>query len=237
MEIEVSLSEKRFSVIPVWDCCPNLCCHFLVCSLPSLVGGWAFVWLFPDVGASDTAGIEKREELWSQKKAILIVNVPHIPPVTAVSPFQDWDAHSLNSSNPVVCDLSKLPGWFFPLANLPPYHMEYAVTSKPCQACDSLPGCFSGFGFQDVPQGEVLTAFLKLHRDVSQPWGGACVGPCFKRKTNTCTYKPHWVEQCVGVVREQSCRSPCRGTTGCLDPSVVLLHVCSHSQRNGNEPG
>lgn len=115
--------------------------------------------------------------------------------------------------------------------------MEYAVTSKPCQACDSLPGCFSGFGFQDVPQGEVLTAFLKLHRDVSQPWGGACVGPCFKRKTNTCTYKPHWVEQCVGVVREQSCRSPCRGTTGCLDPSVVLLHVCSHSQRNGNEPG
>lgn len=153
MEIEVSLSEKRFSVIPVWDCCPNLCCHFLVCSLPSLVGGWAFVWLFPDVGASDTAGIEKREELWSQKKAILIVNVPHIPPVTAVSPFQDWDAHSLNSSNPVVCDLSKLPGWFFPLANLPPYHMEYAVTSKPCQACDSLPGCFSGFGFKTYPKG------------------------------------------------------------------------------------
>lgn len=50
---------------------------------------------------------------WSQKKAILIVNVPRIPSVTTVSPLEDWDACSLKSSNPLVCDLPKLPGWFF----------------------------------------------------------------------------------------------------------------------------
>lgn len=118
----------------------------------------------------------------SQKKAILTVNAPDILPVTTVSPLQDWSARSLKSSNPVVCDLSNLPGWFFSLANLLPYCMEYAVTNKHCQACDSLPGCFGGFGFQDVPQGEALTAFLKLHRDASQLLGGASVGLYFKRK-------------------------------------------------------
>lgn len=46
----------------------------------------------------------------SQKKAILTVNAPDILPVTTVSPLQDWDARSLKSSNPVVCDLSNLPG-------------------------------------------------------------------------------------------------------------------------------